>query len=173
MVLARVILGLLDLAPMTGYEVKRHCDTTINHFWYADKAQIYRTLSQLTDDGLATVETVPGVGAPDRQVHHITDRGRETLDDWLTSKLDDQPERNAFLARLFFSGGLAEPQLEELLATRRAAAESLLATLDQMRVSLPEPADRRARLRRATLDNGIAHARAELTWLAGLRAELA
>ena len=124
MVLARVILGLLDLAPMTGYEVKRHCDTTINHFWYADKAQIYRTLSQLTDAGLATVETVPGVGAPDRQVHHITDRGRETLDDWLTSTLDDQPERNAFLARLFFSGGLAEPQLEELLATRRAAAES-------------------------------------------------
>lgn len=172
-VLTRVILGLLDLAPMTGYEIKRHCDTTINHFWYADKAQIYRTLSQLTDDGLSTVETVPGVGAPDRQVHHITDRGRETLYDWLTSKLDHQPERDAFLARLFFSGGLAESQLEELLATRRTTAQSLLAALTHMRVSMPETTDRRFLLRRATLDNGIAHVRAELNWLTTLKVELA
>ena len=173
MVLARIILGLLDLAPMTGYELKRHCDTTINHFWYADKAQIYRTLSQLTEDGLATVETVPGVGAPDRQVHHITDRGRETLNDWLTSKLDHQPERDAFLARLFFSGSLTESQLEELLATRRDKTQSLLAALTHIRVSTPEPTDRRARLRRATLDNGIAHVRTELDWLTTLQEELA
>jgi len=173
MVLARVLLGLLDLAPMTGYELKRHCDTTINHFWYADKAQIYRTLSQLTADGLATVETVPGVGAPDRQVHHITDRGRETLNGWLTSKLDPQPERDAFLARLFFSGGLPESQLEELLATRRATVQSLLEVLEQMRVSIPEVTDRRARLRRATLDNGIVHLRTELDWLTTLQKELA
>lgn len=173
MVLARVILGLLDLASMTGYEVKRHCDTTIKHFWYADKAQIYRTLSQLTEDGLATVETVPGVRAPDRQVHRITDRGRETLNAWLSSKLDHQPERHAFLARLFFSGGLAESQLAELLETRRAAAQSLIEALADMRVSMPEVTDRRARLRRATLDNGIAHARTELNWLTTLQEELA
>lgn len=158
---------------MTGYEVKRHCDTTINHFWYADKAQIYRTLSQLTDDGLATVETVTGVGAPDRQVHRITDRGRETLNDWLTSKLDHQPERSAFLARLFFSGGLAESQLKELLETRRATAQSLLEALAHMRVTMPKATDLRARLRLARLDNGIAHARTELNWLTTLQEELA
>jgi PadR family transcriptional regulator, regulatory protein AphA len=144
MVLARIILGLLDLSPMTGYELKRHCDTTINHFWYADKAQIYRTLAQLTEDGLATVETVPGVGAPDRQVHHITDRGRQLLNDWLTSTLDRQPERDTFLARLFFSGGLADSQLAELLATRRDHVRSLLETLAQLRDSIPEPTDRLA-----------------------------
>lgn len=173
MSLARIILGLLELAPMTGYEVKRHCDTTINHFWAADKAQIYRTLAQLTDDGLATVETVPGVGGPERQVHHLTDRGRQALHDWLTSELRPQPERDAFLARLFFSGRLKEPQLEQLLATRRRSAESLLATLEQIQAELPEPADRQALLRRATLDNGIAHARAELDWLAALQEQLA
>ncbi|RBM16548.1 PadR family transcriptional regulator [Prauserella sp. PE36] len=166
MVLARVILGLLDLSPMTGYEVKRHCDTTIKYFWQADKAQIYRTLSQLTADGLAAVETAPGVGGPARQVHHITERGREVLNDWLTSKLERQPERDAFLARLFFSGGLPESQVEELLAARRADAESLLAELEEMRRSLPDPPDRRARLRLATLDYGIAQVRTELDWLA-------
>ncbi|MFF5987890.1 PadR family transcriptional regulator [Prauserella flavalba] len=172
MVLARVILGLLDLSPMTGYEVKRHCDTTIRYFWQADKAQIYRTLSQLTGDGLAAVETAPGVGGPARQVHHITDRGREVLNDWLTSRLDPQPERDVFLARLFFSGGLPEPELAELLATRRKTAESLLVELEDMRRSAPDPADRRARLRLATLDHGIAQVRTELDWLTEVEKEL-
>lgn len=158
---------------MTGYEVKRHCDTTISHFWPADKAQIYRTLSALTSDGLATVETVPGVGAPDRQVHHLTDRGRATLVSWLTSELDHRPERDAFLARLFFSGGLDDAQLGDLLAARQATAQSLLTALELVRDSMPDPPDRRARLRRATLDNGIAHLRTELDWLARLHEELA
>lgn len=173
MSLARIILGLLDEAPMTGYEVKRHCDTTINHFWSADKAQIYRTLAQLTDDGLATVETVPGVGGPDRQVHHLTEQGRQTLYDWLTSELGQQPERDVFLARLFFSGDLKDSQLEELLAARRRSAEWLLASLEQIQARLPEPADRRALLRRAGLENGLAHARTELSWLDSLQERLA
>src|SRR3990170_825297 len=128
-ILARIILGLLDLAPMTGYELKRHFDTTVQHFWSADKAQIYRTLSQLSADGLVTVETVPGVGGPDRQVHHVTDRGRQTLAAWLASGPDHQPERDPFLARLFFAGRLAESQLADLLAERRRSAKALLAAL--------------------------------------------
>lgn len=63
--------------------------------------------------------------------------------------------------------------MEELLASRRGSAQSLLAALEHMRGTMPEPADRQALLRRAALDNGIAHARAELNWLATLQKELA
>jgi len=42
----------------------------------------------------------------------------------------------------------------------------------RIRVAMPEPADRRALLRRAALDNGIAHARTELNWLATLQEQL-
>ena len=83
MILARLILGLLSLAPMTGYELKKHFDSSINHFWNADKAQIYRTLAQLVKDGHATVTTVAQRNYPDRQEHHITDAGREALVEWL------------------------------------------------------------------------------------------
>ena len=172
MILARIILGLLDIAPMSGYDLKRYVDTVVTHFWTADKSQVYRTLAGLVADGLARIETVPGTSAPDRLVHHITEPGRTALHEWLVSDLDRQPERDAFLARAFFAGSLDDDELGELLARRRAAAAQLLAALGAMHESTPAPRDRAERLRLATLDNGLRHARTELEWLDDLTREL-
>jgi len=163
-VLARIILGLLSLTPMTGYDLKRHFDSTVGHFWAADKAQIYRTLAQLVADGFAAVQTVAGDGAPDRQEHRITPAGRAALAAWLASPPDRHVERDPFLARVFFGDGLDDDGLRALFAQRRAAVEPRLAHLEQLRTSV-EPLDRGGRLRLATLDHGIAQLRAELTWL--------
>jgi DNA-binding PadR family transcriptional regulator len=63
MILARLVLGLLNLAPMTGYDLKKVFDSSISHFWAADKAQIYRTLTALVADGYATVEVLTEGGS--------------------------------------------------------------------------------------------------------------
>ena len=172
MILARIILGLLDIAPMSGYDVKRYVDTVVTHFWTADKSQVYRTLAGLVADGLARIETVRGTSAPDRLVHHITESGRTALHEWLVSDLDRQPERDPFLARAFFAGGLDDDELGELLARRRAAADQLVAALGAMRENTPAPRDKAERLRLATLDNGLRHARTELEWLDDVTREL-
>ena len=163
MVLSRIILGLLAIAPMTGYDVKRHFDSTAAHFWSADKAQVYRALARLVDDGLAEVRTVPGRGGPDRQEHHLTDAGRDALRAWLAGPVEPHADRDPFLARVFLGGDLDDEQLRDLLAARRAAALERLALFESMRDGVPT--DRAARLRFATLENGIAHVRAELDWL--------
>ncbi|NUO97894.1 MAG: PadR family transcriptional regulator, partial [Nonomuraea sp.] len=164
MVLSRIILGLLALAPMTGYDLKRHFDSTVGHFWSADKAQIYRTLAQLVADGYAEVRKVAGSGAPDRQEHRITVAGRAVLAAWLASEPERHVERDPFLARVFFGAGLDDDGLRSLFAHRRVAIEAQLAVLERMRSETAAP-DRDARLRLATLDNGIAHLRTELAWL--------
>ncbi|ONI66831.1 PadR family transcriptional regulator [Kribbella sp. ALI-6-A] len=173
MVLQRIILGMLAIAPMSGYDLKRHFDSTVNYFWSADKAQVYRTLAALVTEGLVEVRKVPGTAGPDRQEHHLTAAGRARLHDWLVSDLDRQPERNAFLARVFFAGELDSEELTALLERQREAARTTLATLKAVRKSTPEPTDRAERLRLATLDNGLRHARAELAWLDALEKELA
>ncbi|WP_456286498.1 PadR family transcriptional regulator [Microbacterium sp. JZ70] len=170
--LSRIILGLLALAPMTGYDLKRHFDSTARHFWAADKAQIYRTLARLVDDGLAAVEVVPGAGAPDRQVHRITAEGRAALAEWLVSPVEAHADRDPFLARLFFADGLEPEALRRLLAVRRQEAEELLAHFESIRDTTGAPRDRAARFRLATLANGIAHMRAELAWLDEIEADL-
>lgn len=172
MVLARIVLGLLSLAAMTGYDLKRYFDSTVGHFWAADKAQIYRTLAQLVVDGFAEVETVAGDGAPDRQVHHITAGGRAALAAWLASAPERHVERDPFLARVFFGDGLDDDGLRALFAQRRALAQTQLARFEQLRAEI-EVADRGARLRLATLDHGIAQVRTELTWLDAVEEEIA
>lgn len=171
-ILQRIILGLLSIAPMSGYDLKRQFDSSVNYFWSADKAQIYRTLATLVSDGLVEVRRVPGTAAPDRHEHRITRAGRRVLREWLTSDLDRQPERDAFLARIFFAGELEPAEVADLLHRRRQAAMATLASLEAIRDANPEPADRAERLRLATLDNGLRHTVAELEWLDSLEKEL-
>ena len=167
MILARLILGLLSLAPMTGYDLKKHFDSSINHFWNADKAQIYRTLSQLVGDGLATVRTVPQENYPARQEHHITDAGRRALLGWLSGPLDPPAGREPFLGRVFFAGELDRDSVLGLLAERRQQSLATLAEYREQRAEIGPgvAADRRAFLMACTLDHGIRHLEAELEWL--------
>lgn len=173
MTLARLILGLLSLSPMTGYELKKHFDATVSHFWAADKAQIYRTLASLVRDGLCEVETVQQENYPARQVHHITDAGRAVLKDWLESEPQPDAERNAFLGRMFFASQLGEEPVRKLLQGRRIAAERYLGSLaGQLEAHGPVAAGDPKYFQLATLRNGISHVRAELGWLQDIEGEL-
>ncbi|MGN0129240.1 PadR family transcriptional regulator [Glutamicibacter soli] len=167
MVLARLILGLLCLSPMTGYELKKHFDSSINHFWNADKAQIYRTLAQLVDQGCATVRTVPQSNYPDRQEHHITEAGREVLNQWLSSGAARSPERDPFMGQVFFAAELEREGIEQLLLERRQATQYVLDDYLSQRegIDMRAAADRRSFLMAATLDHAIRQQAAELEWL--------
>lgn len=170
MALDALILGLLDLRPMTGYDLKKTFDGTIAHFWSADQAQIYRTLARLERDGLVDVRVVPQPGKPDRREHRLTDEGRATLSAWLRSPLPDDKPREPFLGRLFLVGREDDPDLvRALLTERREAARSQLAVLEGIPAS---DDDLPARLRSATLRNGVLHVQAELAWLDELEATL-
>lgn len=172
MILSRIILGLLAIAPMAGADLKRHFDTTVHHFWSADKAQIYRTLAALVTDGLAEVTVVPGSTAPDRQEHRLTNAGHEALEAWLASDLDRQPEREPFLARLFLADALDDDALARLLQLRREAAMRQLSALEAIQAATPPARSRAEQLRLATLDNGLRHARVELEWLDSVEEQL-
>lgn len=170
MALDALILGLLDLKPMTGYDLKKTFDGTVAHFWSADQAQIYRTLARLERDGLVAVRVIPQPGKPDRREHRLTDEGRASLAAWLRSPLPDEKPREPFLGRLFLVGRENDPDLvRALLAERRDAARRLLATLEDIPVA---DGDLSARLRSATLRKGILEVQAELTWLDEVEAAL-
>jgi len=175
MVLARIILGFLTVRPMTGYDLMRAFRSSASYFWSADKAQIYRTLARLVDDGHAHTEVIPGTEAPDRIEHHITDAGRAALIEWLASDPNHQPERDAFLARIFFAGSLETAALQRVIALRRDAAQTSLESLRSLRSDAPaadSATDRSAWLRSMTLDHGIRDTEAHISWLDELQTGL-
>ena len=127
------VLGLLTGGPKSGYDVKKHAETSVGYFWDPAKSQIYAVLPRLVEAGYATSRKVAQEQRPDKQVYRITSRGREALRDWieLTPSPPD-PSRNALLLKVFF-GDLADPAavLEQVRA-RREAAEELKAELDEI-----------------------------------------
>lgn len=164
------ILGLLDVQPMTGYDLKKAFDGSVGHFWNADQAQIYRTLSKLSSDGLVSVDVIAQEGRPDRKEHRLTKAGREELSRWLRSPIPEEPSREPFLARIFFAGSEQDPDLVRvLISARRAAANEQLQSLITAKTSRASLADR---LRAATLNNGLQHIKTELAWLDELEEEL-
>jgi len=160
------ILGVLELKPHTGYDLKKTIEASVAHFWSADQSQIYRTLALLVADGLAEVEVINQGGRPDRRLHRITSAGLAALHEWLTSPLPPETPHDAFLVRVFFVGELGIPAAAALLQSRRAEADAVLSRLTALvGQESGEPGDVAHRLRRATLRNGIRHAEAELAWL--------
>lgn len=171
MSLRYALLGLLSTGPMSGYELKKVIDGSVGHFWSADQSQIYRTLGGLVDEGLASRSTVAQEDRPNRHPHHITPAGAEALDAWLDSPLDTEAKREPFLARVFFADRLPISQIVALLEARRREINHGLVELESIEV--PEGSHSLAEmLRFATLDNGIAHARAELEWTDSVLARL-
>lgn len=168
MILSRIILGFLTIQPMSGYDLMRAFRSSAAYFWAADKAQIYRTLSRLVEAGEARTEVIPGTDAPDRIVHHITDAGHAALVDWLRSDPNDQPERDAFIARIFFAGALESEALQQVVSSRLEAVRASLEELHELRLNTPSPGpsrDRDAWLRSMTLDHGIRSTEQYIDWL--------
>ena len=76
------VLGLLNLEPRTGYDIKQFVDTTMGHFWNESYRWVYTTLEQLEVDGMATARAEDR-GERERVVYRITRKGLKALQGWL------------------------------------------------------------------------------------------
>jgi DNA-binding PadR family transcriptional regulator len=127
------ILGMLDLCPMSGYDIRKMSAFSISHFWKEDYGHIYPTLKLLLDKGLATKEVEPSSeGKPGRHLYSITGKGKEALVAWLAEAPNPPNLRIELLLKIFFgSRGEAArlgPMLKDQEAACRAAYGELLIT---------------------------------------------
>jgi PadR family transcriptional regulator, regulatory protein AphA len=104
------ILGILTTECNSGYSIKQFIDRSLNHFWKISYGQIYPTLKFLVDEGLAEVNVSSASGRAARNEYHLTEKGLETLRDWLEQPVEQVPgERNEVLLKLFF-GSYQSPE---------------------------------------------------------------
>jgi DNA-binding PadR family transcriptional regulator len=142
----------------------------VRHFWPADQAQIYRTLADLTQEGMATVELVPQEERPNKKVYSITPAGEQELREWLVTPMQPQDHRSAELIQVFFAGQLSD---EEVLAMfERAAAQYrfVLGVYDRIPGQIGDYVEMVGSPRETffwmlTLENGMRALRAQLEWV--------
>ena len=103
---APVILGLLSLRPMSGYDMKRIVDHSTRFFWAASYGQIYPELRRLEADGPRRVGERPGGRA---RAHAVPAHRRRASARSKTGCADGAGYelRDLGLLKLFFAGGLA------------------------------------------------------------------
>ena len=139
MVLECILLGLLA-KPASGYDLKREFDTAINHFWYADIAQVYRTLQRMEESGLLKSKEVESGQGPSRRVYRRTAAGRRKLFAWLRDEPVIGPQRYEYVAQVVFLGQLGDcDETLRFLAQTRSQLTSRLAVLKHIADSEPEP----------------------------------
>jgi DNA-binding PadR family transcriptional regulator len=125
----KVILGMLQWTPRSGYDVKTVVDRSTRFFWAASYGQIYPELRRLERDGLIAGERA-GEDGRRRRAYRLTRRGRARLRAWLLAPEAGYELRDEGLLKLFFADAL-EP--EEALAVLRALRADRQAVADKLR----------------------------------------
>src|SRR5919112_6158477 len=115
---ARVILGMLGLEPMSGYEIKSFVENSTRFFWAASYGQIYPELKRLAEAGLIEGED-QAQGERKRTVYSLTEAGRQALADWHSGGDPIQETRDETLLKMFFSDAVGEDAVARALEGKR------------------------------------------------------
>lgn len=128
-----VVLGILNLGPRSGYDIKQMVDHSTRFFWGASYGQIYPELRRLSQEGLVEGESAPR-GARRRTVYRLTAKGRRALREWLRSPGVGWDIKDEGFLKLFFAGALDREEALALVRSLRERHEH-----DWRRLSAVEP----------------------------------
>ena len=170
MSLEHAILGFLQYKPMSGYDLKKIFDTSVQHFWSADQSQIYRTLGRLAERDWVELEVVPQADRPDRKLYHITPAGGGELFRWLSTPTPYENHRSAALIQVFFAAQLEDDQILAIFERQAEMVRQGLAQFEAIPQQAMQYAEEINSAREVyfwmlTLDAGLTSARAQLAWL--------
>jgi len=96
---------------MTGYELKKILDDSVNFFWLAQTSQIYRELNNLEKNGCVVSEVLPSTKGPNKRRYSITQNGKDSFSNWLKEANTDEFMRNEFMLWILFSSELGSDEL--------------------------------------------------------------
>lgn len=164
------ILGVLNIQPGSGYDIKKFCDQSINHFWNENYGHIYPMLKQMENDGwvIKTSENLPG--KPRRNMYSVTEAGRDALRAWLLIPPEIPQSRYEFLLKMFFSDEIPIETTLVRMVQSKAFCEGLLVEYERIETRLRTimaekgPEGERLFFRLATLRYGIHDMKAKIVW---------
>ncbi len=124
-----IMLGLLRIRPMSGYDIKQTFERAIASYWNAGNSQIYTTLKNLHKARLIDAEVIVQTSRPNRKVYHLTETGEAELEKWLQEAVPERFTKDEFLTKIFFCGETSD---QIALTHLREHRESLLKQLAHM-----------------------------------------
>lgn len=118
--------------PLSGYDLKKAFDNSVQHFWPANQSQIYRTLAELDAQGLVKKDVIERDERLDMKIYHITKTGRSELHQWLIAPLPEHDDREPFLIQVYFSGLLKDEETLNLFTQKLKETEERLVVYESV-----------------------------------------
>lgn len=176
-----LILGLLMLSPMTGYELQQFIKKNLALICSHSAGSVQTALSKLEKEGKVTASEA-AQGKRRKRIFSITDTGRAAFASWVAQPMQADKVKNMELSRLFFSG-LAKPEerleaIRDYIRQMEETRGTLCAIEEQVRhmdpEDLPPGTDwpQVLRFQRYTIQYGIDAAEFEIGWYSQLLREL-
>lgn len=155
-------LGMLLLAPMSAYQVKKAMEGSISHFYSAAHSQVYQQANRLVRDGYVKEKEEPG--GRRKRILSLTPKGRKAALEWLRDTDAEDQLYSELLVKTFFAGYASGPDtVREMLERRREHDVKMLADYEQFLPVIeaaednPYPA--------MTLAYGVESYRTEIAWI--------
>jgi DNA-binding PadR family transcriptional regulator len=174
-----ILLGLICIAPSSGYDLKRIFATTPMGTYQPSSGTLYPALRRLEQKGLVKAHAPSGQGgqsARHRRVYEPTQSGRAAHLNWLRTPAEPATvshDLGLHLMRFVMMEHLLSP--EEILTFLQDLADTLAALTAQLK-QYAAAAHFTGRHPHLALDHGIASHRASLRWaeqtIAALSADL-
>src|SRR5437667_8593881 len=122
------ILGMLAiLKKSSGYDLKKHMESSTNYFWKETFSSIYPVLEDLEKQKLIVKVATPAKNDRKRNVYTLTPAGRTTLENWLIEPSEDAQLRHELLLKLFFGNLVSlEVSIERLKKYKKELKNKLL-----------------------------------------------
>ena len=132
------ILGFLNYKPMSGYDLVKAFESSLEFFWHAQNSHIYLELKKLEQKGYICGETVIQSERPNKKIFSITDTGRKEFMNWLAEGGGEDAThfKSAFLMKVFFSGNMTPTQSADMLRKFKTDCESYLKRMDSIPKSI-------------------------------------
>ena len=159
MTVSYALLGLLEGSDRHGYDLKQSYDRWFGAAKPIRFGQVYRTLAQLTRDGMVEVVGVEAGAGPDRKRYSITPEGVTDLDAWLGEPEDPQPQLQTVLFTKVVLALLSGRPADEFLDQQRARHLAAMKALTKARRDAASTQDA------LLADYQLFHIEADLRWI--------
>ncbi len=160
------ILGILNLSPSTGYDIKKYSDTVLSGFWNENYGHIYPTLKKLLEEEM--IEIVTEEKYEKKVLYSVTEKGKSALKAWLSEDTKQQPIRSEFMLKFLFSSSQSKEDTIKMLEKYKSLYENNKEKYVEMQSDLAqgieEIAKERACFINAVLRKGILSAEAVISW---------
>src|SRR3990167_9974738 len=159
------VLGMLAiLKKCSGYDLKKHMESSTQYFWKETFSSIYPILENLEKQKLIVKIDVRAKNDRKRNVYGLTPQGTSVLEEWLLKTPDDIQVRNELLLKLFFGELVSTKVSIEHLEDYKKGLSNKLSSFREIENKLRDANSSESLYSLIALDHGISKVLTSLEW---------